>query len=340
MSNELAIERDHRRKGTRVSFIIHALIILIAFFTTCNYEKTAEKQYAVAINFEEIIPPKLEEMKEASNSNKGAEAEGKAREKADKPAEIKDQQTKTIENKRPDVKLPKVVPTPPTPTDPVISETTVEDETDVTAAEEEIEFDELEPQKIPDPIEAEVPAEEDPAPEPAKESVKDKIGKILDVFKSGGSDDQGNPKGDPSRSDGSKDGTGEGSKGTGAGADESGNDGDSGSGTGGAGKGQYDGTGNGIFGRKVIKRNIKGVLNAGFENQTNKKIVAKVCIDRSGKVSYAEIVESETTAEMDSRKLKAVLNGIYGYEYEPKRNAPKQECGKLTITLTNINAIR
>ena len=130
------------------------------------------------------------------------------------------------------------------------------------------------------------------------------------------------------------------SKGTGAGADKSGNDGDSGSGTGGAGKGQYDGTGNGIFGRKVIKRNIKGVLNAGFENQANKKIVAKVCIARSGKVSYAEIVESETTAIMDSRKLKAVLSGIYGYEYEPKRNAPEQECGKLTITLTNINAIR
>ena len=86
----------------------------------------------------------------------------------------------------------------------------MEDETDVTAAEEEIEFDDLEPQQIPDPIEAEVPVEEDPAPEPAKESVKDKIGKILDVFKSGGSDDQGNPKGDPSRSDGSKGGTGEG----------------------------------------------------------------------------------------------------------------------------------
>jgi len=339
MSNELAIERTHKRKGTRISFIIHAVIILIAFFSTCNYEKPAEKQYAVAINFEEIIPPKLEEMTEASNSNKGREAEGKPREKADKPAEIKDQQTKTVEVKRPEVKLPKVVPTPPTPTDPVISETTVEEETDVTAAEEEIEIDDLEPEQIPDPepIEIEEPVEEEPAPEPAKESVKDKIGKILDVFKSGGSDDDGNPDGDPSRADGSKDGTGEGSKGTGDGADAGGNDGDSGVGTGGAGTGQYDGTGNGIFGRKVIKRNIDEVLSAGFANQENKLIVAKVCVNRAGNVTFGEILFDETTAELSNKKAKIVLRGLYGYKYEPKNNAPEQECGKMKIRIKNIS---
>ncbi|MBT8234409.1 MAG: hypothetical protein HKO66_07520 [Saprospiraceae bacterium] len=341
MINELAIERENKRKGTRIAFIFHLGLLILAFFMTCNYEKVADNQYAVAINFEEIIPPKLEEMAEASNSNKGAEKEGAAREKADKPEEIKDQQTKTVETKRPEIKLPKAPPTPPTPTDPIVSETTMEEETDVTAAEEEdIDIDDLEPEVVPDPIEIEAEVDDEPEPEPAKESVKTKIGKILDALKTGGSDDKGNPDGDPSRADGSKGGTGEGSKGTGAGKDKSGNDGDSGSGTGGAGTGQYDGTGNGIFGRKVIKRNVNGVLSAGFENQANKKIVAKVCIARSGKVSYAEIIERETTAKMDNRKMKTVLSGIYGYEYEPNRNAPEQECGKLTIVLTNINALR
>lgn len=340
MINELTLEREDKRQGTRISFIVHILLIIIAFFSTCSYEKPADKQYAVAINFEEIIPPKLEEMTEASNSNKASEKEGKAREKADKPAEIKDQQTKTVEIERPEIKLPKVTPTPPTPTDPVISETTVEDEIDVTAAEEDIEIDDLEMEEIPepDPVPVEEPVEiNEPAPEPAKESVKDKIGKILDVFKSGGSDDDGNPDGDPSRADGSKDGTGEGSKGTGAGNDEAGNDGDSGQGTGGAGTGQYDGSGNGIFGRKVIKRNIGEVLSAGFANQKGKKIVAKLCVSRAGNVTFGEILFNETTADLDNTKAKKVLKGLYGYKYEPSRSAPDQECGKLTISLENIS---
>ena len=82
MSNELAIERDHRRKGTRVSFYYTRANYSYCIFTTCNYEKTAEKQYAVAINCEEIVPPKLEEMKEASNSNKGAETEEQGKRKS------------------------------------------------------------------------------------------------------------------------------------------------------------------------------------------------------------------------------------------------------------------
>ena len=103
----------------------------------------------------------------------------------------------------------------------------------LTAAEEDIEIDEFEPEDIPEPIEVEAEEVDEPEPEPAKESVKDKIGKILDVFKSGGSDDDGNPDGDPARGEGSKDGTGEGNSGSGRGKDASGNDGDSGQGTGG-----------------------------------------------------------------------------------------------------------
>ncbi len=337
--NEAATERAHKRKANTISFVFHISLLLIAFFATCDPGKAIDKQYAVALNFEEIIPPKLEEFKEASNSNKGREAEGAPRKNADKVAEIKDQQTKTVETKRPEVKLPKPTPAPPTPTDPVISETTIEDDTEITAAEEEIEIDNPEPEPIPVPTpEPEVvkPTPE-PIPEQAKESVKTKIGKILDVIKAGGSDNQGNPDGDPSRSDG-KDGSGEGKKGGGAGRDESGNDGDSGSGTGGAGVGEYDGSGNGVFGRRVIYRNIAEILRVGFQNQEGKRIVAKFCVNRAGIVTYAELLDMETTAIIPAGKDKAVLKGFYGYKVEPDPKAPSEQCGKLAVLLDNINA--
>lgn len=341
MINEIALEREHKRKSSFYTLIIHMAILLLAFFSTCEYQKAVDNQYSVAINFEEIIPPKLEEMTEASNSNKGQEAEGKAREAAERPAEILDQQTKTVEISKPDIKLPKPTPTPPRPTDPVISETTIEEDSEVTAAEEEIEIDAPEMEEVPEPVVVEETTKDNApkAEEPAKESVKSRIGKILDVFKSGGSEDTGKPDGEPSNTDGDSKGTGEGRQGSGSGKDKSGNDGDSGVGDGGAGTGKYDGSGNGIFGRKVIKRNYKEVLAVKFENQENKRIVAKVCINRAGNVSYAELLTLETDAEIPPGKEKEVLKGIYGYKYEPNRYAPTEECGKLTIILQNISAL-
>ncbi len=342
MINELAFERENKRKANLVSTVFHILLLLLAFFATCNYEKAADNQYAVALNFEEIVPPKLEEFKESSQSNKAQEKEGKPRKNADRPAEIKDQQTKTVETKRPEVKLPKPTPTPPKPTDPVVSETTMEEETEVSAAEEILEIEDPEPEAIPEPDPVPEPIEEieepePPAPEPAKESVKTKIGKLLDVIKAGGSDDDGNPDGDPSRSDGTADGTGEGNKGDGAGRDASGNDGDSGSGDGGAGVGEYDGSGNGVFGRRVIYRNIAEILRVGFGNQEGKRIVAKFCVNRDGIVTYAELLNFETNAIIPPGKEKAVLKGIYGYKVEADPKAPKEQCGKLKILLNNIN---
>ena len=216
----------------------------------------------------------------------------------------------------------------------------MDEESDITAAEEDIEMDEPEMEEVPDPIETEVVTEDvPPANETAKESVKDRIGQILDVLKTGGSDDNGNPTGNPSSKDGSDSGTGKGNKGDGRGSDASGDDGDSGQGTGGSGTGKYDGSGNGIFGRKVIKRNVNEILRVKFENQENKKIVAKVCISRSGNVAYAELLYAETTATIPRGKDKDVLKGIYGYKYEPNRYAPDEECGKLTIVLQNISAL-
>jgi len=101
----------------------------------------------------------------------------------------------------------------------------------------------------------------------------------------------------------------------------------------------YDGSGKGIFGRKVIKRNLIDILKVRFENQENKKIVAKVCINRVGNVSNVELLSMETTAHISAGQEKQILKAIYEYKYEQSRNAPHEECGKLVIILKSIKAL-
>lgn len=341
---ELTLDKENKRKSTRISIGIHIGILLLAFLVKCNHEKAVDNQYSVAINFEEIVPPepeKLDEFKESANSNKAQEAEGAPRKDADQPAKIDEIKQEVIETKKPEIKTPKPTPTPPTPTEPVISETVMEEESEVTAAEEVIEIDEPELEPVPDPKPSRKPIPDpDPAPPEAKKSTRDKISSILDkLSKKGGTTTNEKPKGDPSRSKGNDTGTGEGTKGDGKGADKSGSDGDSGQGTGGPGVGRMDGSGRGVFGREVVYRNITGVLNAGdFENQEGKKIVFKICIKPDGNVSYVEYLDVESTASVSNSKLKKVIPEIKKYRYEPDVTAPGEECGKLSIKLENINA--
>lgn len=337
---EVALEREHKRKSTKITIAVHIVLLILAFFYTCKHEKATENQYAVAINFEEIIPPepeKLEDFSESSNSNKASADEGAPKKDADKPEPIEKVEQTPLETTKPEVKLPKPTPTPPTPTEPVISETVTEEESEVVAVEEAIEIEEIELEPVPDPAPAPDPIPDpEPAPPEAKQSTQDRIGSILDVFKKGGSASDEKPKGDPSRS-GGKDGTGEGKKGDGKGASK-GNDGDEGIGDGGAGTGKYDGSGRGVFGRKVIHRNFKDILAVNFENQEGKRIVAKICINKSGHVVFAELLDLETSAIIPSGKEKKVLKGFYGYRYEADPSAPEEQCGKLTFIIENINA--
>ena len=326
MMNNVAVERQYKRRGARISMIFHVLILIAAFLVKCNYEKAVENQYAVAINFEEI------EFKPSANSNKATSTSGEARKKADPVSELEQKQTDQLETKQPEVKLPKPTPTPPTPTDPVISETTMED-SEVEAAPEEIEFDEPDLEPVPDPVPDPVPEEaERPQPE-NRPSARDRIGKILDRLRGGGGEKSDNPEGEPSRSDGNDSGTGEGKNGTGKGADKGGNDGDSGVGTGGSGLGEYDDSGDGVFGRRVIYRNVKAIPMT-----TSGKVAVKVCINREGNVTYVELLERESTIR-DRNILKKTAEAAEGYRFEPDRTAPKEQCGKLTIVL-DINAFK
>jgi len=340
---EELLDRARKRKSTRIAIGVHLLLLLLAFFLKCPNDKAIDHQYVVAINFEEIVEPepeKLEDFTESSNSTKSQSTEGAAKETADKPAEIEEVELKPLETTEPEIKEPKPTPTPtpPTPTE-IVSATLDDMETDVVAVEDEIEVEDAELEDVPEPAPDPEPVP-DPEPAPKKNtSILDKMGSVLDKIKpkAGGSKDEGNKKGEPSRSDGKPGGTGKGETGTGKGSDKSGNDGDSGIGSGGLGEGKYDGSGRGVFGRKVIHRNFKEILAVGFGNQEGKRIVAKICINKGGSVVYAELLEMETNANMTKSQKKQVLKGFYGYRYEPDPTAPKEQCGKLSFVLENIN---
>jgi len=104
------------------------------------------------------------------------------------------------------------------------------------------------------------------------------------------------------------------------------------------GVGDYDGSGDGVFGRKIIKRNWRGLFAGGNHNKWKGSVAVKVCVDRSGKVQYSEIIFDETT-ETDRDILKRALEAAKGYKYQANKSAPKEQCGKLVFNLSK-DAIR
>lgn len=337
MSTILNTDRKNNQKGMRTSFLVHALLLLLAFFIGCPYDpdKALETQYAVVVEFEK---PEFVEFTNtsSSNSNKAESSSGAAKPKTDPVTEIKTKETKHVEVKRPEVKVKLPKPTPPKPTEPIISETTSEEETDIQAVEDEIQVDEPELDPLPEP-------EPDPVPDPEPPSNDKPVISILKDILTGKSKTKSspndNPGKNPSQTDG--DGSGKGNTGSGKGNNTGGDDGDSGIGTGGSGTGEYDSSGDGVFGRKVIYRNYKEVLAVEFGNQAGKRITAKFCVNKQGTVTYAELVDEETNAIIPNGRegRKQVLKGIYGYKVEADLGAPAEQCGKLTIVLSEINAL-
>lgn len=330
MTAELLEKRD-KNKARNTSIVIHLLLLLIAFFYFWTMDiKPVPKENVttyVAIEFKE------------SSLSKYAHADA-GKKKA------KTESTKKIETKKPKpiVTPPKpkvVVPVPkpvekPTPTDPIITETPM-DESPVEAVEEIIEVEDPEPEDIPEEVveevEEEVITEEDLEELLQEEQEGEESSEEAEVeAESGGtSGDGGNDDTDSSiEGDG---GTGESNSGDGDGA-SSGDDGDEGVGDAGAGTGDYDGSGDGIFGRKIVKRNWRGLdLSKGIG-----KIVLKFCVNREGDVTYVEILDEGTT-ESDPSKLKKALTAMKGYKVQKDPNAPAEQCGKYLFKI-DVNALR
>nr|HRD09142.1 hypothetical protein [Saprospiraceae bacterium] len=198
---------------------------------------------------------------------------------------------------------------PASPTPPVVTKTTVEDSP--------VRIDES-------PIEIENPSKEEvPVPKPKTEPSKP-----TSTPSKSGAGTVGSPTGTSNRPQSNTDGNGQGKSNTGTGrGSDSGPDVTSGVGNSSDGTGEYDGSGNGIFKRKVIYRNV-----SALPMTTSGKVVIKTCINRMGAVTFTEIINAETTIK-DRAILKKTLSAAKGYKYQPDPKAPKEQCGKLTVTL-------
>jgi len=318
----LAMEKENKKKGMRNSIILHLLLLLLAWYLSWPASVPKPQPIEVAIVFEES---KLIDfaMEDSSKSKATKADEGMTREQTE---EVKKVKTTPTEVK---VETQVTVPTPPTPTkdltptEPMIAEV-IDEESPVEAIEEEMEFDEPEEELIPETVEVEEVVKPTKTTKPAFETAP--------TGKDNGESETGTDK--PSSIEG-EGGNGKGDKGDGDGADR-GDDGDSGFGDEGAGTGAYDGSGDGVFGRKVIYRNHAEL--AAVTASGSGRIYVKVCIDRKGKATYTEIDNSNTTIK-NKNTLRKALKMIKSYRFEPDPKAQKEQCGVIKLFL-DINAFR
>ena len=307
--DELAHEKKNKKVGMRNSIILHLLLLLIAFFysfSVDNKYKDPEKPYRVYVDID---------FKPSSLSTYAHADVGKARPKTDQPKATEEAKVEEVKTTPTPVETPKVPTTTPTPTPPVpTSQTTTKDDSPVRVQQSDVKFD--------DPVPDKVPVKTTPTPtETPKETTKSESGGSESSSKSSSTSSSGS-----STKDGT--GTGKGDTGTGAGADK-GKDDDSGKKDGGVGEGEFDGSGDGIFGRKVIYRNYKNI-----PMHTSGRIVFRVCINRGGAVTYVEIDNTQTTVK-DRNTLKEALTAAKGYKFEQDPKAPREQCGILRFTINN-----
>lgn len=322
-------EKKNKNRGRTVSIIIHLLLLLLVFLYTFPVQEKKPiypPPVTVEFKFEESSLSKYARAEEGSQKKK-VESKNPIKKntpvKTTKPIEKK-VVTKVPTVKKPAIKKPVIKSTPkptPTPSKPVVTDATV-DESPIEAVEEEVDDIVTPDQEVLTPEDLMELEEEAGEPEPVED----------DTPSGTNSGDKVNDN--PSILEGNDNGTGKGSKGSGPGA-SSGNDGDHGEGDVGTGNGKYDGSGRGVFGRKIVKRNLKDLF-AG--ESSSGKIVVKFCVDRSGNAVYAEVLEAETT-ETDPAKLKRALKAAYGYAVEADPQADPEECGKLTFNL-DVNLLR
>lgn len=358
----LSSEELHKKKGMRISLIIHGIILLLALipFFQPDPEKNIDTQYAVQIAFDK--KDIVFENTKSSASTKSSAASGANRPKtevakpAEKPAErpkVKPAEVIKVTTPKPTVQETKPAPKPapevktptptPQPSEPVEAEIVTE-EAEVIAVEEEIQIDQPEPEIYEAPAPVDIPTSSPeastsslPSLEDILAKIEEEVGDIMDGIPTENAEpsEEDGGGGLPSSKDEAEEGTGTGDAGTGKGDGDSGDDNDDGIGNGGVGDGEYDDSGDGVFGRKVKYRDPSMIRTASSKSGV---LVFKVCIGRDGNVTYAEINEFESTIK-DRAIRKAALRSINKYKYEPDPTAPKEQCGKYKFTSDNVNGI-
>ncbi|MEY3422501.1 MAG: hypothetical protein RIR48_2818 [Bacteroidota bacterium] len=313
MYNALEVNRNDRNKGVRISFLIHALLLLLIFFYYLPKIDPAELEdqppYAVKVDFtfEESSLSKLAHDDAGARRAKAESApaavekpqeETPQKEDVVKPEEIEITKPQVIDIPRPDIKVPNPVLIP-TDNSPVVTSTPVE--------EAPVKVSETPKPSAPEPVKT-TPSK--PAPTSGSGSTTGTSTKPSTVEGAGG----------PGKAD----------AGTGAGRDK-GNDGNAGAGNVSEGTGEYDGSGDGVFGRKIIVRDLSATKAA---ISVTGRVVTKICINRAGNVTFVELIPSETTIR-DKNALKLYMKAARGYKFQPDLTAPKEQCGKLSFKVDN-----
>ncbi len=338
-------------KSLRTSIIVHVFILLLSWLFRLHDDPTQDidNQYAVTVSFQNVDFRNTR----SSNSTQSRSTTGQQRAKSEAPQKLEAAKKEAIEVPKP--VPPKPTPVPPQenpqPSEPVFSESTIE-ESDIQAIEEEIPVEEPEPEYIPEDIPEPVPLEEAVILNPELPSIEDIIGSIDDdpveteeetnvkseVPGTGeaSSSQDGTSDSDPSLKDGSDSGTGKSNTGDGQGADREGSDRDSGRGTADHGEGEFDASGDGIFGRKVIHHPYDELSKVYAKSG---KIWIKTCINPMGRVTYVEIDELNTTVK-DYTILRNALEAARKYRFENDFTAPKEQCGVIRINVENFRGVR
>jgi hypothetical protein len=295
-----------RKRSFWVSLYLHIAILLLALFPfmieTPPFD--VDRQQSVVIEFtNDAASSKQAAYKLESGPPAEAKQESRKAQPKVVPVESKPVETKVEQPKRPveDIKIPVM-------TDPNSSDMPVEPDFEEP---EPVEEEPVEVVKTPTKP-AEKPTEKPvDAPEKSMPNLEDLI---FGEEESGGSD--------PNKTEGDA------KKSGGGGFDPYSQDQSDGSSPWGSGDVGTEVLGEGIFGRKVIKR-----ADVAKMSKTTGTIAIKVCVNREGLVTEAVYLK-EGSSITDPAQIRKAEDIAAQYRFEKDFSAPAKQCGKLTFKFT------
>jgi hypothetical protein len=335
----VALEEHKYGRSFGLSFLMHALLLLIAFFLVVpntppvqdpplpkeetylvDLDMPVFKQKAKEVKFKEQVFNNPRADKTPSMGTKGRADEGASapRREVPPPAPVPSQNpvpASTPEPVKPSTSTP--IKTP----DPVIKAPAP-----VLSSNDE----DVPTTKQTPPTPGTKPATGPTTPNRTNNTTPTRVG----TNPSGGGAPNSNgstPGTQPGRSS-SNGGTGTGAGNVGSGGGRTGGpDGSEGEGNTSSGTGAYDGSGDGVFGRKVVYRDTYAAKAA--LNMTG-VVSVKICVNQAGIVTFTDVIEAESTIR-DKTTLKNFLKAAKNYKVQPDKSAPKEQCGKLVFKTNN-----
>jgi len=281
--------KESRKRSKRITTLIHVGLLALLLFPFMNITPPEPEMTAVVVDFRDF-----KSAAKKSSTKKSKEANGPAKEVVEK-VEVKE------------VPKPEPKPVPVATKKPVLTDekSKVPVKTKPKVAEKPVEA----PPEIVEEI-PEVPVKKPKKKtKPKKETTVEKPTKTTPATSAGAGNE----------TSGSTSGIGEGKTGSSESGDSKtdgvADEGDQG----------MDFSGDGIFGRRVVKRaDVKKITT-----ETG-KIVVNLCVNPSGKVVFAELNEELSTIKSKSvlRKARKVASE---YRFERDYTAPAKQCGKLTF---------